>query len=293
MIAERVLEIEPASPVTVCLGKDLTLPRLRSKKSRKVIRTLDKSVLQDRGNLFVICRTTLVGDFAPLILESWRKKHLLGLLLLQDVAPTFVDPLLQAAKLTHVRNVLVHGQQGLFEKVSRILNAWETGTPDQLIADATVAGEQLLVRSCDFRLYQVPFDSLKALRKIANESRDKFEISSDGSYIHWTDHDIHLDLDAFRYAIDPVWKARKDRQRLFHDVRFGAAVALLRKECGLTQSGIPELSEREIRRIEKGETQPRSSTLGIIAKAHDMTLDDYLGEVALRVRKSQPTTRLE
>ena len=292
MTAETLFEEKPALQVTVFLGKDVTLPELRSKKSREVVRTLDATVLEERDNLFVICRTTLVRDFAPLILESWRRKHLLGLLLLRDVEPTFVDPLLHEAKLTRLRNLLVHGQKGLLEKVRRILNAWETGTPDALIADATVAGDRLLVRSCDFKLFQIPFDSLKALKNIAFQSRDRFEISSDGSYIHWKDQDVHLDLDAFRYAIDPVWKAKKDKERLLHDVRFGAAVASLRKERGLTQSDISELSEREIRRIEKGETMPRSSTLELIAKAHDMTLDNYLREIVLRVGRSRPTTRL-
>jgi hypothetical protein len=203
-----------------------------------------------------------------------------GLLLLQDVEQPFVGPLLDKAKLRSLRNVLVHGQEGLLERVMRILNAWESRAASKLIADAAVAAEQLLVRACDFKFYAVPFNSLKALSKIEPGNRARFKIASDGSYLHWPDHDIHLDLETFRYAIDPEWRAKKERARLLHNQRFGTAVAELRVESGLRQSDFEGVSEREIRRIEKGETLPHSSTLEILAKAHEMTLANYLAEIA-------------
>lgn len=175
--------------------------------------------------------------------------------------------------------------------MNRILNAWEAGAADKLIAEATVAGELLLVQSCDFKLHKIPFDSLKALARLPVTDRDKFEIASDGSCLHWDKQDIDLDLDTFRYAIDPKWRAAKDRESLLHNKRFGKAVAELRRDRDLTQNGFIGVSEREIRRIEKGQTLPRTSTLEAIASGHAMTLDEYLAEVARRIRYPQGMER--
>ena len=275
--------------VTVYLGTDISLPRLRSKKSRKILRVPDVSAFEACHNLFFVCRASRLDSFASLLL-SLDRQNFRGLLLLQDVELTFIDPLLREAKLSSLRKLLVQ-REGFFERLNRILNAWEAGAAEKLIADATVAGELLLIQSCDFRLHKIPFDSLKALAKLPVTNRDKFEIASDGSYLHWEQQDIDFDLDAFRYAIDSRWRAVKDRESLVHNKRFGKAVAALRRDRDLTQNGFIGVSEREIRRIEKGQTLPRTSTLEAIASGHSMTLDEYLAEVARRIRYPQGMER--
>jgi transcriptional regulator with XRE-family HTH domain len=67
--------------------------------------------------------------------------------------------------------------------------------------------------------------------------------------------------------------------RTTRDARFGAAIASVRKRHRLNQSEIPGVSERQIRRIEQG-SRPRVRTLEIMAKAHGLSLDAYLSEVA-------------
>jgi len=265
--------------VTVYLGTDISLPRLRPKKSRKILRVPNVSAFEACHNLFFVCRASRLDSFASLLL-SLNRQNFRGLFLLQDVELTFIDPLLREAKLSSLRKLLIQREDGFFERLNRILNAWEAGAAEKLIADATVAGELLLIQSCDFRLHKIPFDSLKALARLPVTNRDKFEIASDGSYLHWEQEEIDLDLDAFRYAIDPRWRAVKDRESLTHNKRFGTAVAALRRDRDLTQNGFIGVSEREIRRIEKGQTLPRTSTLQAIASGHSMTLDEYLAEVA-------------
>ena len=201
--------------------------------------------------------------------------------------PSQNHSLLYEANLRSLRNLIVHESAGLFERVSRILNAWEANAADELIADAVVAGDELLVRSCDFALHRIPLESVKALKKLDALSRQTFKIASDGSYIHWEDSDTHLDLESLRYSVDPELKAKKDRDRLLRDTRLGAAVASVRKLHGLRQADFPGLSEREIRRIEKGDTRPRLSTLEILAQVHGMSLRDYLSSVRLNMRHSQ------
>jgi hypothetical protein len=90
---------------------------------------------------------------------------------------------------------------------------------------------------------------------------------------------VHIDLDAIRYVKDKAWRQKKDRERLMYDARFGEAVAILRKKYGLKQSDIQGLSERQVRRIEKGE-KTKVDTLAILAKSHGMSLKDYLDKIA-------------
>ncbi|MYF93643.1 MAG: DUF2442 domain-containing protein, partial [Gemmatimonadetes bacterium] len=151
--------------------------------------------------------------------------------------------------------------------------------PDQLIADAQVVGEELFVMACDHTLFRVGFAEMPALERIPSQQRSLFSISSEGSYIHWPEVDVHIDLDAVRYLKDETWREKKDRERLMYDLRFGEAVAALRKQYGLKQAEIRGLSERHVRRIEKGE-RTKIDTLAILARNHGLSLKEYLDEIA-------------
>jgi hypothetical protein len=109
--------------------------------------------------------------------------------------------------------------------------------------------------------------------------REKFEIDEDGSFLHWSEPDIHLDLDTFRVAINPSASKRAFDAKAIRNIRYGKAIARLRLEKGLKQSAIPGLSERQVRRFERGESSGYES-LGKMAAAHGVSLDEYLNELA-------------
>jgi hypothetical protein len=120
---------------------------------------------------------------------------------------------------------------------------------------------------------------MPALKKVQPQDRESFELAEDGSFIHWPSADIHLDLDAIRAAIDPKWRKKSERVRQTHGRLYGRAIAALRRERGLTQTGIAGVSERQLRRIEEsGAVSVR--TMELLARAHQMTLSDYLDAVA-------------
>jgi hypothetical protein len=192
-----------------------------------------------------------------------------------DVSSSFIVPLMKRAELRLSGKVLLHKDWNL---PARILKAWELGAPDHLIANASATSEKLLVLSCSLSEYEISYDAVDALKLIPPGERSRFTIADDGSYLHWPSSDIHLDLDALRYATDPRWRKKVDRERTTHHARFGAAVAEVRKEYRLNQSDINGVSERQIRRIEKGSV-PRVKTLELMARAHGLALDDYLNEV--------------
>jgi hypothetical protein len=121
---------------------------------------------------------------------------------------------------------------------------------DQLIANATLVGDRLFVVSCGMEKIEVAFNEVACLRRVPEQERGNFIISEEGSYLYWPQQDIHLDLDALRYVVDPQVKSQIDHERLMHDQRFGKAIATLRKKHNLKQSDIKGLSERQVSRIE-------------------------------------------
>lgn len=161
----------------------------------------------------------------------------------------------------------------------RLLTAWGHNAQEALITTAAVSEDRLFVVSCALRQHEIAFDLMPALRSIPKAERSRLTVDEDGSYLHWPGPDIHIDLDAIRAAIDPKGAAWALADRARHHVRYGAAIARLRVAKGLKQSGIEGLSERQVRRIEKGEGAS-AEALRLMASAHGMRLDEYLRAVA-------------
>lgn len=178
-----------------------------------------------------------------------------------------------------IEEIYQDGQPQPTELPQRVINAWSWGAQDQLIANATVMGDRLLVFSCAMEKLEIAFSDLPCLKLIPIDERGDFTISEEGSYLHWPKQDIHLDLDALRCAINPNVKNKFDAYKLTHDRSFGQAIATLRKQSKLKQSDIIGLSERQVSRIEKGEGT-KIETLDLFAQAHQMELNDYLEAVA-------------
>ena len=63
--------------------------------------------------------------------------------------------------------------------------------------------------ACDHTLFRVGFEEMPALKCIPEEQRSLFTLSSEGSYIHWPEADVHIDLDAVRYLKDDEWRKKK------------------------------------------------------------------------------------
>lgn len=133
--------------------------------------------------------------------------------------------------------------------------------------------------ACDHSLFKVGFEEMSALKGIQPQHRSSFTLSSEGSYLHWPEGDVHIDLDAIRCLKDEGWRRKKERERLLYDLRFGEAVAALRKQRGIKQAEIQGLSEHQVRRIEKGE-RTKLATLAVVAGSHGLSLEEYPDEIA-------------
>ncbi len=251
---------------------------LHASKRMKVVKRVTKQLAAD-PNIFVMVAASRLTEVAEFVKDANRRHHLRGLLVHADLDERWIGQMLDRAQLRTLRNLLVH-RGG--EQPSRVLNAWRIGAQTELIADAVALPESLLALSCAMERLEVPWSEIPPLADLECDQRGAFEISSDGSYIHWPESDVHLDLEALRVVVDPEAKERARLDRLRHAQRFGEAVVALRKAKGLRQQDIEGVTDRQMRRIEAGEVFPRLATLDKLAAAHAMTRAAYLDELALR-----------
>lgn len=242
-----------------------------------VFKLLNRPQAHRVRDLFVFCSAVQLPKVSSLV-STVNRRNQLRMLFVRGEDPAWLPQMLERAKLRTIRNLVVHSD---VEIPRRILNAWKNNAQDKLVARAMVVQDRLFLTSCEPETLDIGFDELPALKSIPESERGRFEVSKDGSYIHWPSVDIHLDLDSVRSALDPDFRDQQAAQRVKHDVNFGKAIATLRKEQGLRQSDITGLSERQLRRIERG-ARASVSALRSLAVSHNLSLNDYLNAVARR-----------
>lgn len=290
MIRERVSEVsrrtarrvgEEGMPVTPHASHELlfraTYPKGKLRLPASFHEwTSDRDIGRRAKSLFVLCSSSRLESVSQVVTQV-NKRHALKLLLVySDTDPTWLPQIMERADLRAVRNMVVHSD---IELPMRVLRAWELGAQDSLIAKAMVVKNRLLLVTCSARQYDVSFEDLPSLKRIPIAERENFELAEDGSYIHWPEPDIHLDVDAIRASVDPEWRNHVLAQKLTHDRRYGAAVRSLRESSGLTQAEIVSLSERQVRRIEAGEGFSTES-LRRYAEALKLKFPQFLSKVA-------------
>ena len=64
------------------------------------------------------------------------------------------------------------------------MTAWQNGAQEQLIADAAVYDEKMLVVNCALQRFEVAFDQIQALARLPKPERPQFMIADDDSYLY-------------------------------------------------------------------------------------------------------------
>jgi hypothetical protein len=175
--------------------------------------------------------------------------------------------------------------------VRRIIAAYGRGAEQHLIASAAVQDGFLTVWSCEPKMYRCPVSDIPALARMLPRALASLDVSASGSRIHWSDGDVDMDLDAIRQCSDPDVRKEAEIKYRAEAAGYAHAIRQLRVRHGLRQGQIPGLSEREVRRLERGDVLPHSDTLKKLAKGHGCTLDDYMKKLA-RLSKRPGNTRL-
>jgi hypothetical protein len=170
------------------------------------------------------------------------------------------------------------------ETARRIVLARQSKAEKELIASASIEDGKLVVWSCEPARFEVPVSEIAPLAKLPPDVLLRFEVSSSGSRIHWLDADVDINLDTIREYADPQLRRRHEDLARKEASRYADAIRVFREERGLKQTAIPGLTDRQVRRLEEGTTVPHLDTLKKLAAAHDLSVDDYLSELAARSR---------
>jgi hypothetical protein len=274
-----------ADPWTILLLDPESGDAVPQSGSFRLLQRVRQGYGESLRNLFVLCAASELERAADVVSAVNRRHQLRALFVRQDADPEWLPQLFDRANFRALRNTFIHSDLAV---PRRVLTAWKHRAEKQLIANATVVDDKLLIMSCEPQTIEIAFDSIRALARIPLKQRNVFTISDDGSYIHWPASDTHLDLDAIRSVIDPNWRDECDARTVAHNKTFGQRVAMLRRHCGLRQSDIAGLSERQVRRIEAGEA-PTADALRFLAASHNMDLAAYLNAVAEATEVGQRT----
>jgi uncharacterized protein DUF2442/helix-turn-helix protein len=177
------------------------------------------------------------------------------------------------------------------DAVRRIVLARRSGAQKELIASVSIEDGKLVAWSCEPRRFEVPVAQIPVLARMSAAALAKFDLSASGSRIRWPDEDVDINLDTIREYADPDVRRQHEIHARQEAARYAKAIRQLREERGLKQADIDGLTERQVRRLEQGDTVPQIETLRRLATAHGMVVDDYLHELAKRNRKSPSTAR--
>lgn len=172
--------------------------------------------------------------------------------------------------------------------VRRMILAHKSNAERQLIASASISGDKLVVWTCEPQRLEVPVEAIPSIARMDPSSQSKFIVSESGSRIHWPDDDVDLTAESIRAFADPQVRREQQAARRAEAALYAKAIRSLREQHGLRQSDIPGLTDRQVRRLEEGDTMPRVATLQKLARAHGMDVDAYVAALAAL---SVPTTR--
>ena len=158
------------------------------------------------------------------------------------------------------------------------------------IADAWMENELLVLLSPEFERLVVPLEKLTDLLGSHPRRVREFELDADGSFVYWPHADVYLGWQQAQQLVDPAATLSARARSADFKLKYGAAIRSVREQAQLRQADIKGVTERNLRRVEKGELRASSATLMSLATAHQRPLNDYLAELAGLLESSRPST---
>ena len=266
--AERSLSVYATEPAL--------LVGLPQRRCVTYVREPAAPTLLDSRYVFVLTSLLNLEHTAEVVRQANQRHHLRAFFVRVEDDSELLPQILNRAKLRTIRNMFVHRGTDV---PRRVLNAFCIGAEHDLIANARLVGDELMVVDCASDMVRVKVDDVGPLRDLERDELKDFTIADDGSYLHWPAADVHLGLEDLKILTDSELREHVEAERVLQSERTGTAIRTLRRRCELAQSSIPELSERQVRRIERG-AGTSVSALRKLARAHRMSLSDYVDELA-------------
>ena len=172
------------------------------------------------------------------------------------------------------------------ELIRRVVSGMANADGGRSIVDAWIEDEQLVLLSPLFVRLNVPLEKLSRFIGTGKSKASAFEIDEDGRFLFWPHSDAHLGWTQFQQIVDPASAIVDIKKTKQFNQMYGAAIRSLRESRNLKQSEIEGITDRQLRRVEKGDQAVSTPTLESLAKAHSLSLSDYLNELSKCVGKS-------
>ena len=164
--------------------------------------------------------------------------------------------------------------------VYRLVNgALQVNGMDRIV-DAWIEDKRLVLLAPSFMRLEVPLAKLQRFIGSDQSQAAQFEIDEDGRYLHWPHADTHLGWMQLQQLVDPASAIAHLEKSLRFNVRYGAAIRNLRESRELKQTEIDGITDRHLRRVEHGKQSVTKSLLTALARAHGLTLENYLERLA-------------
>lgn len=167
------------------------------------------------------------------------------------------------------------------ELVARLIAGFASTEDDEpRVATAYVDDGLLVLRSTEFDIMTIPLEMI--CRDLGGQPEDweHPEVERLGRYVSWPGRDVDMRWSHLKSVINPTSAvASRQRSDAFNQ-RYGGAIRSLRRSCGIRQTEVAGLSERNLRRIELGEIRATSTSLEALAQAHGLDLRAYLAELS-------------
>lgn len=198
----------------------------------------------------------------------------------EQVAGWMRSTRIQSEDRLHVVKLDKFEPSRIAEIVRRYRNALGNDDRRGGIIDAFLVGDTLFVRGRTSRMLRVPVSAIDGREGQPRRRIENFQIDPDGSFLYWPELDAHLGWNQFLQIVDPAARRKAQQRSSEFNICYGAAIRKLREQAAIPQSKIPGLTDRQLRRIEQGECRATTKSLAALAKAHGLTLDDYLDRLA-------------
>ena len=150
------------------------------------------------------------------------------------------------------------------------------------LIDAYLVELDLFVVHGDLSVRAFPLSRLGFLSELDEEQIRSFQVHTSGSFLQWPSHDLRVGASQLLQAVDPMFLADIAIKR-YSAEKMSLALRALRRESGLTQSDIPGLSDRHVRRLENEEVRLTSEAAEKYATALGTSLNEFLEKLSRRL----------
>jgi hypothetical protein len=173
-----------------------------------------------------------------------------------------------------------HSMAFLRSLLERLVSTFEADNKQERILDASHQEGILHVVSPNFDRLDVPIADIPDFKNVPLSRIEEFEIDEDGAFIYWPKLDVHLGWAQLQQLVNPEAALKASQKSEQFNKRYARAVKIVREQARLKPTDMSGLSEKQIRRIERGECRLTSNAIGALSKAHKLDPNEYMKKLA-------------